>query len=338
MTTHNEIVEGLRKATYSQPTFVAQPQEQLEVLANYVEGLLADEERRYRKRISNFMQEFSAALNSWWSGASGMDNAALRTRWLWLRDREEADLDNYEHKVSPRLIDLAKEAAGIALEDAAAALKEGNVELEKATKLITRLKDMIVDTVQWLDPECPDSGAYVDGHCSLEQCAKRIVESRDKVQELLTATTTRLTHMLNAVGYDEQEQLLIGPMLEYEKQPGVQRYDTTLQVMLDYIGRVRESYRVATTPGLLDRCTAEIRKFYAKPPKPVPSCGISGCVCQGEKSGCPAYEPDGKGGFRKKSDLKRRLDEVQAAVLELDERCPGMRVSVEIRADYGVKK
>lgn len=48
--------------------------------------------------------------------------------------------------------------------------------------------------------------------------------------------------------------------------------------------------------------------------KSVPSCGIPGCQCQGEKSGCAGYASDGKGGWVKVTNPQPAKPEVKAGV------------------------
>lgn len=60
-------------------------------------------------------------------------------------------------------------------------------EVREAAKELMRLKAMILDAVQWLDPECPDAEAYVDGHCDLVSSARRLREDSDKLKQLKAA-------------------------------------------------------------------------------------------------------------------------------------------------------
>lgn len=124
--TRQEIIEGLvsvqQQHAWQEKKGGAAPE--LEMLASYIEELLAGEVEKVRKALA-----------------------------------EVTDL--LEQCLSPEVREVAKE--------------------------LMRLKALIIDAVQWLDPECPDAEAYVDGHCDLVSSARKLREDSDTLKQLRDA-------------------------------------------------------------------------------------------------------------------------------------------------------
>lgn len=76
-------------------------------------------------------------------------------------------------------------------------------ERDALRERIEALGRMIRNSASHLDPECPDMGAYVDGHCSLIEVAERVVAERDALRAQVEAQLHELTDISEALGTNE---------------------------------------------------------------------------------------------------------------------------------------
>jgi len=58
---------------------------------------------------------------------------------------------------------------------------------------IFRLKNIIYDVVHIVDPTCPDSEAYIDGHCSLSEIVKRKISPQLDIPIISINSTSIIT-------------------------------------------------------------------------------------------------------------------------------------------------
>lgn len=69
------------------------------------------------------------------------------------------------------------DAANAAVANIRASLTDGSTALEQENARLLKERDaarkIICDTAAIIDPECPDTEAYADGHCSLADATKR---------------------------------------------------------------------------------------------------------------------------------------------------------------------
>jgi hypothetical protein len=70
--------------------------------------------------------------------------------------------------------------------------------LSTARKRVAELEGWVRSTAVILDPDCPDVGAYVDGHCALARSVQEVLDRAEKLERERDELRCRLHHYTDA--------------------------------------------------------------------------------------------------------------------------------------------
>jgi len=113
-----------------------------------------------------------AQQNTWQFGAKHINVVELESMAVYVEGLIKAEVEAAS-KALTEVVDLVEQRL--------------SPEVREAAKDLVRLRTMILDAVQWLDPECPDAEAYVDGHCDLVSSVRRLRQDSDTLKQLRDA-------------------------------------------------------------------------------------------------------------------------------------------------------